>query len=174
MSRRWPVGSRDHVFTANDDRDSPPPKSTVCFSSRSSMEPVVPPEVTAELTQILSNLVLGDNDIRTRQLSFLSSQFLHSLISLFYSAENAVNDRLARTPELYLLALTQFAISADTEVVSTQQTFFHLIFPISLSLSDAFVLPSLTPPSPLPSCPGPTTKSWRTSSPTVSLRPPLF
>ncbi|KIM73570.1 hypothetical protein PILCRDRAFT_829051 [Piloderma croceum F 1598] len=62
------------------------------------MEPVVPPEVTAELTQILSNLVLGDNAIRT-------------------SAENAVNDRLAHTPELYLLALTQFAISADTEVM---------------------------------------------------------
>ncbi|KAF6759015.1 hypothetical protein DFP72DRAFT_844783 [Ephemerocybe angulata] len=29
----------------------------------------------------------------------------------------AVNDRLARTPELYLLALSQFAIAADTEVV---------------------------------------------------------
>ncbi|KAJ3514366.1 hypothetical protein NMY22_g14756 [Coprinellus aureogranulatus] len=32
-------------------------------------------------------------------------------------AEKAVNDRLARTPELYLLALAQFAISADTEVM---------------------------------------------------------
>ncbi|KAF5311345.1 hypothetical protein D9611_012537 [Ephemerocybe angulata] len=30
---------------------------------------------------------------------------------------NAVNDLLARTPELYLLALAQFAIAADTEVV---------------------------------------------------------
>ncbi|EIN06364.1 ARM repeat-containing protein [Punctularia strigosozonata HHB-11173 SS5] len=62
------------------------------------MEPVVSPEVTAELTQILSNLVLGDNEIRQ-------------------NAENAVNERLAQTPELYLLALTQFAISADTEVM---------------------------------------------------------
>lgn len=34
------------------------------------------------------------------------------------SAEKAVNDRLAQTPELYLLALAQFAASADTEVVS--------------------------------------------------------
>lgn len=30
------------------------------------MESVVPPEITAELTQILSNLVLGDNEIRTK------------------------------------------------------------------------------------------------------------
>ena len=34
------------------------------------------------------------------------------------SAENAVNERLAQTPELYLLALAQFATAADTEVVS--------------------------------------------------------
>ncbi|KAI0046306.1 ARM repeat-containing protein [Auriscalpium vulgare] len=62
------------------------------------MEPVVPPEVTAELTQILSNLVLGDNEIRA-------------------NAERAVNERLAQTPEVYLLALTQFATAADTEVM---------------------------------------------------------
>jgi hypothetical protein len=62
------------------------------------MEAVVPPDITAELTQILSNLVLGDNDIRQ-------------------SAERAVNDRLAHSPELYLLALAQFAIAADKEVV---------------------------------------------------------
>ncbi|KAF8161678.1 armadillo-type protein [Crassisporium funariophilum] len=62
------------------------------------MESVVPPQITAELTQILSNLVLGDNDIRA-------------------SAEKAVNERLAHTPELYLLALAQFAITADTEVM---------------------------------------------------------
>ena len=30
------------------------------------MEAVVSPEITAELTQILSNLVLGDNDIRQK------------------------------------------------------------------------------------------------------------
>ncbi|KAF7316133.1 hypothetical protein MIND_00131400 [Mycena indigotica] len=59
---------------------------------------VVPPAITQELTQILSNLLLGDNDIRS-------------------SAETAVNERLAHTPELYLLALAQFAISADTEVM---------------------------------------------------------
>ncbi|EMD36115.1 hypothetical protein CERSUDRAFT_156882 [Gelatoporia subvermispora B] len=62
------------------------------------MDPVVPAEVTTELTQILSNLVLGDNDIRT-------------------NAEKAVNERLAQSPELYLLALAQFSTSADTEVM---------------------------------------------------------
>ncbi|KAL0577237.1 importin subunit beta-3 [Marasmius crinis-equi] len=62
------------------------------------MEPVVPQEITNELTQILSNLVLGDNDIRA-------------------SAEKAVNDRLNSTPDLYVLALAQFAIGADKEVM---------------------------------------------------------
>ncbi|KAF9236016.1 armadillo-type protein [Melanogaster broomeanus] len=62
------------------------------------MEAVVPQEITAELTQILANLVLGDNKIRS-------------------NAEKAVNDRLAQTPDLYLLALAQFAIAADTEVM---------------------------------------------------------
>ncbi|KAG6825124.1 hypothetical protein H0H92_004620 [Tricholoma furcatifolium] len=62
------------------------------------MESVVPEEITHELTQILSNLVLGDNEIRT-------------------NAEKAVNERLAQTPEVYLLALAQFAIVADTDVM---------------------------------------------------------
>ncbi|KAG2014934.1 RAN binding protein-like protein [Coprinopsis cinerea AmutBmut pab1-1] len=62
------------------------------------MDAVVPPEITAELTQILSNLVLGDNEIRS-------------------NAEKAVNDRLAHSPELYILALTQFAIAADTDIM---------------------------------------------------------
>ena len=38
--------------------------------------------------------------------------------NVLYSAEKAVNDRLAHSPELYLLALAQFAIAADQEVVS--------------------------------------------------------
>ncbi|KAI0364989.1 ARM repeat-containing protein [Pilatotrama ljubarskyi] len=59
---------------------------------------LVPPEITQEVTQILSNLVLGDNAIRS-------------------SAEKAVNDRLEQTPELYLLAIAQFATSADTELM---------------------------------------------------------
>ncbi|KAK7023689.1 importin subunit beta-3 [Paramarasmius palmivorus] len=62
------------------------------------MDPVVPQEITAELTQILSNLVLGDNEIRS-------------------NAEKAVNERLASTPDLYVLALTQFAIGADRELM---------------------------------------------------------
>ena len=40
-----------------------------------------------------------------------------------FSAENVVNERLAQTPELYLLALAQFATSADTDVV---RTFFFM------------------------------------------------
>ncbi|KAH9833385.1 ARM repeat-containing protein [Rhodofomes roseus] len=62
------------------------------------MEAIVPPEVTAELTQILSNLVLGDNQIRS-------------------NAEKIVDDRLSQTPELYILALAQFSTQADTEVM---------------------------------------------------------
>ncbi|KZP09493.1 ARM repeat-containing protein [Athelia psychrophila] len=62
------------------------------------MDNIVPPEVTAELTQLLSNLVLGDNEIRS-------------------NAEKGVNERLAQTPEVYILALAQYAITADTDVM---------------------------------------------------------
>lgn len=41
-------------------------------------------------------------------------------LTRYLSAEKAVNDRLAQTPDLYLLALAQFAIVADTEVASGQ------------------------------------------------------
>jgi hypothetical protein len=34
------------------------------------MDALVPPDVTAELTQILSNLVLGDNEIRSKYILF--------------------------------------------------------------------------------------------------------
>jgi len=46
---------------------------------------------------------------------------LPALLKVWYlfSAEKAVNERLTHTPELYLLALAQFAIAADTEVVSS-------------------------------------------------------
>lgn len=39
------------------------------------MDTIVPPEITAELTQILSNLVLGDNQIRSKY-GHLSSHFV--------------------------------------------------------------------------------------------------
>jgi hypothetical protein len=39
------------------------------------MESVVPPQITAELTQILSNLVLGDNEIRAKYV------FPHAILS---------------------------------------------------------------------------------------------
>ena len=67
------------------------------------MESVVPPQITVELTQILSNLVLGDNEIRSRYFSWVLSP--------------ATNGWVAHIPELYLLALSQFEITADVEVV---------------------------------------------------------
>ncbi len=45
--------------------DSQPTQST---QSTQPFQPVVPPEITAEVTQILSNLVLGDNQLRTKQV----------------------------------------------------------------------------------------------------------
>ncbi|KAF6749024.1 hypothetical protein DFP72DRAFT_790888, partial [Ephemerocybe angulata] len=51
------------------------------------------------------------------------------------SAEKAVNGRLVRMPELYLLALAQFAIAADTEVVRRRLLFIALT-DSSLSLHD--------------------------------------
>lgn len=42
------------------------------------MDAVVPPEVTAELTQILSNLVLGDNQIRSKCASITFGMCLRS------------------------------------------------------------------------------------------------
>jgi hypothetical protein len=82
------------------------------------MDPVVPQEITAELTQILSNLVLGDNEIRSKYV-FSRVPVINNVSSSCdeTSAEKAVNDRLTHTPELYLLALAQFSITADTEVV---------------------------------------------------------
>ncbi|KXN86966.1 hypothetical protein AN958_09419 [Leucoagaricus sp. SymC.cos] len=64
------------------------------------MDPVVPPEIAAELTRIPSDEIRGDNEIRQ-------------------NAEQAVNERLAQTPELYLLALAQFAIIAELDVMQS-------------------------------------------------------
>jgi hypothetical protein len=82
------------------------------------MDALVPPDVSAELTQILSNLVLGDNEIRSKSV-FSSTLFLSpSHFSFIISAEAVVDERLAHRPDVYLLALTQFATRADTvEVV---------------------------------------------------------
>ncbi|OCB84852.1 ARM repeat-containing protein [Sanghuangporus baumii] len=56
----------------------------------------VPQHVSQELTQILANLVLGDNEIRS-------------------NAEKVVNERLAQSPELYILAVASFSITAPDE-----------------------------------------------------------
>ena len=68
------------------------------FKIFSIMESVVPQEVTAELTQILSNLVLGDNQIRSKYrilISLLSTDLRESFRFADYdlhSAEKAVNE----------------------------------------------------------------------------------
>jgi hypothetical protein len=50
------------------------------------MDALVPPDVTAELTQILSNLVLGDNEIRSKYASSSSPTPSH-IISTLLSAQ---------------------------------------------------------------------------------------
>ncbi len=86
------------------------------------MDARVPPDVTAELTQILSNLVLGDNEIRSKYATAPSHFILSHIIPTSpSSAEAVVDERLAHRPDVYLLALTQFATRADTvEVVGRQ------------------------------------------------------
>jgi hypothetical protein len=87
------------------------------------MDALVPPDVTAELTQILSNLVLGDNEIRSKYVFFTIPSLSH-LPYIVPSAEAVVDERLAHRPDVYLLALTQFATRADTvEVVCHALTF---------------------------------------------------
>ncbi|TFY54709.1 hypothetical protein EVJ58_g8700 [Rhodofomes roseus] len=61
------------------------------------MEAIVPPEVTADVTQIISN----SSSATTR-----------------YAQKQIVDDQLSQTPELYILALAQFSTHADTEVES--------------------------------------------------------
>jgi hypothetical protein len=67
--------------------------------------------------------------------------------NLAFSAEKAVNDRLAQTPELYLLALAQFAASADTEVVRTIGIMKQM--KLANNLSDAILLAGVTSTSAL-------------------------
>ncbi|KAF8521902.1 ARM repeat-containing protein [Hysterangium stoloniferum] len=62
------------------------------------MEPLVDPDTMAVIKQILSNLICNDNDLRS-------------------SAERAVNEKLAETPEVYLLALVQLARTEPNEVM---------------------------------------------------------
>jgi hypothetical protein len=62
---------------------------------------------------------------------------LHYTYNLAYSAKNAVNDHLSQTPELYLLALTGFAILTDMGVVSA--TLFRSIANLT-NVTDAFVI----------------------------------
>lgn len=62
------------------------------------MDSLVPAQITSELTQILSNLILGDNAIRS-------------------AAEKAVDERLAQTPDVYVTALAETAVGNEKEVM---------------------------------------------------------
>ncbi|KIM80944.1 hypothetical protein PILCRDRAFT_89265 [Piloderma croceum F 1598] len=55
-------------------------------------------DVTEELTPLLSNLMLNDNEIRSQ-------------------AEKTMDNRLAQSPGTYLVALAQFAVSAESDVM---------------------------------------------------------
>ncbi len=96
------------------------------------MDALVPPDVTTELTQILSNLVLGDNEIRSKYATPHPLPRLNISQLISSSAEAVVDERLAHRPDVYLLALTQFATRADTvEVVGRQCPSLFLSFSIS-------------------------------------------
>ncbi|GJJ16311.1 hypothetical protein Clacol_010608 [Clathrus columnatus] len=62
------------------------------------MDPIVDPETMTVIKQILSNLICNDNELRS-------------------SAESAVNEKLAETPDVYLLALVQLARTEPDEVM---------------------------------------------------------
>jgi len=68
----------------------------------------------------------------------------HNTYNLAYSADNAVNDHLSQTPELCLLALTQLAISTDTEVVSAKP-FRSITNLTNVTTPDAFIISCSTP-----------------------------
>ncbi|KIM80082.1 hypothetical protein PILCRDRAFT_543941 [Piloderma croceum F 1598] len=88
------------------------------------MDSVVPPNVIADLTQILGNLMLSDNAIRS-------------------NAEKTLNDCLRQTPELCLLGLTQIAVSADTDV--TRSFSLVLLRRFLFHLSSAKLQPTASP-----------------------------
>ncbi|KAI5120820.1 hypothetical protein M0805_003216 [Coniferiporia weirii] len=84
----------------------------------------VPPQVTDELTQILANLVLGDNEIRS-------------------NAEKVVNERLTQTPELYILALASFTTTAP----DAQMRAFALVLLRRLLFRPPQAVPSASSPT---------------------------
>ena len=53
-------------FSSSSHLDFPWASAERSLGLSNDMDTVVPPQVTAELTQILSNLVLGDNEIRSK------------------------------------------------------------------------------------------------------------
>ncbi|KZP07501.1 glycoside hydrolase family 18 protein [Athelia psychrophila] len=54
------------------------------------MDSVVPPELTAELTQLLSNPVLGDNEIRSQYRARLACSYNAAGISMIVSAFGSI------------------------------------------------------------------------------------
>ena len=119
---------------------------------------------------------------------FMLPRITHQTPKLTCSAEKAVNDRLAHLPELYLLALAQFAIAADTEVVCVPfNSLFAIRYAQILFISDALFFsrpssPLALPPFSLCLCPQRFSPhiSWfirsrlrSHSAPSYSIRPPL-
>jgi hypothetical protein len=76
------------------------------------MEAVVPAEITAELTQILSNLVLGDNEIRSKYvLSFELFSPLSWRFLAFFVGVGQSNNMLTRLG-VFLLVQRRLSTSA--------------------------------------------------------------
>jgi hypothetical protein len=68
------------------------------------MDALVPPDVTAELTQILSNLVLGDNEIRSKCATSSPSTPSYHHLSLL-SAQRLSSTNAWLTDQMFIFSL---------------------------------------------------------------------
>ena len=129
------------------------------------MDAFVPPDVTAELTQILSNLVLGDNEIRSKCAN--SSSSTHIIISHSFQCRGCRR----RTPGSQTRCLSsrsdsvchqsRHRRSGRSAMLFTFPIFLHVLHKIVL-ITHAYYIDALVfsrPPStpPLPSF----SRSWR-------------
>jgi hypothetical protein len=70
------------------------------------MDALVPPDVSAELTQILSNLVLGDNEIRSKYATSSSpTPSYHAYISQLLSAQRLSSTSAWLTDQMSIFLL---------------------------------------------------------------------
>lgn len=80
------------------------------------MESLVDADTMGIIKQILSNLICNDNELRSRCVPRRLQAL--SVCSYNFSAERAVDEKLAEAPEVYLLALVQLSRTEPDEVVS--------------------------------------------------------